>query len=103
MTANGYGDKPIVDGDGRIVTWGRHSSATARQGAAVGRPSPEQIRELNRQRLDPAWCEWYMYQPAGAVADRVPSRHAIRILGNSVIPDHAAAALEALQAEPTLF
>ena len=103
LTVNGYGDEPVVDGDGRIVTWGRHGSAIARQGVVVGRPSPEQIREPGRQRLDPEWCEWFMFQPAGAVAGRVPSRHAIRILGNSVIPDHAAAALEALQAQPTLF
>lgn len=103
LTENGYGDEPVVDEDGRIVTWGRHTSAIARQGVAVGRPTPEQIREPGRQRLDPRWCEWYMYRPPGAVADLVPSRHAIRILGNSVIPDHAAAALEVLQAQPTLF
>ena len=103
LTDNGYGDEPIVDEDGRIVSWGRHASAIARQGTAVGRLTPEQVREPGRQRLDPVWCEWYMFQPVGAVAGRVPSRHAIRILGNSVIPDHAAAALEALQAQPTLF
>ena len=103
LTENGYGDEPIIDGDGRLVTWGKHASAIARQASTVGRPSPEQVREPDRQRLDPAWCEWYMLQPAGAVAGRVPSRHAIRILGNSVIPDHAAAALEVLQAQPTLF
>ena len=44
-----------------------------------------------------------MYQPADGVDGHVPSPHAIRILGNSVIPAHAAAALEALQAQPTLF
>ncbi|MYA40603.1 MAG: hypothetical protein F4Z31_02435 [Gemmatimonadetes bacterium] len=103
LAENGYGNEPIVDAEGRIVTWGKHASAIARQGAAVGRPTPEQVREPGRQRLDPAGCEWYMYQPPGAVADLVPSRHAIRILGNSVIPDHAAAALEALKAQPTLF
>lgn len=103
LTDNGYGDEPSIDGDGRIVTWGKHTSAIARQGHCLGRPTPEQVQEPGRQRLDPAWCEWYMYQPPGAVADLVPSRHAIRILGNSVIPDHAAAALEALKAQPTLF
>ena len=103
LTDNGYGDEPIVDEDGRIASWGRHASAIARQGTAVGRLTPEQVREPGRQRLDPVWCGWYMFQPVGAVAGRVPSRHAIRILGNSVIPDHAAAALEALQAQPTLF
>ena len=103
LTDNGYGDEPIVDEDGRIVTWGKHTSAIARQSRCLGRPTPEQVREPGRQRLDPTWCEWYMFQPAGAVADLVPSRHAIRILGNSCIPDHAAAALEALQARPTLF
>ena len=103
LADNGYGDEPIVDEGGRIVSWGRHASAIARQGTAVGRLTPEQVREPGRQRLDPVWCEWYMFQPAGAVAGRVPSRHAIRILGNSVIPDHAAAALEVLQAQPTLF
>ena len=103
LTDNGYGDEPVVDEDGRIVTWGKHTSAIARQGHSLGRSTPEQVREPGRQRLDPTWCEWYMFQPAGAVADLVPSRHAIRILGNSCIPDHAAAALEALQAQPTLF
>ena len=103
LTENGYRDEPIIDGDGRLVTWGKHASAIARQAGVLGRQSPEQIREPGRQRLDPAWCEWFMFQPGGGVAGHVPSRHAIRILGNSVIPDHAAAALEALRAQPTLF
>lgn len=48
-------------------------------------------------RLNPVFVEWMMGLPAGWVTDLVPQRtHALRILGNGVVPQQAAEAIRLL-------
>lgn len=77
--------------------WGRYEAAIRRWEAVLGRPAPEPT-EPNRNgnpRLNPEFSSWMMGWPAGWVTD-VPglSRNdQLRIIGNGVVPQQAAAAL----------
>lgn len=58
----------------------------------MGRPAPAPADDA--QRLNPRFVEWMMGLPVGWVTDVVASRsHALRILGNGVVPQQAAVAV----------
>lgn len=76
---------------------GRYGQAIARWEEALGRPAPA---PTDGQRLSPAFVEWMMGLPAGWVTDvpGVSRTHALKILGNGVVPQQAAHALQLLGA-----
>lgn len=79
--------------------WGKYADAVARW-EALTRPAPEPTETGPRggQRLSPEFVEWMMGLPAGHVTG-VPglSRNdQLKMLGNGVVPQQAAAALRVL-------
>jgi len=46
--------------------------------------------------LSAGFVEWMMGLPVGWVTDVVPNRHALRVLGNGVVPQQALRALSVL-------
>jgi len=75
--------------------WGAYAAAIQRWEPIVGRPSPDPTDE--KGRLNPRFVEWMMGLPDGWVCDAVQGRtHQLRILGNGVVPQQAAYALELL-------
>ncbi|MFI9118144.1 DNA cytosine methyltransferase [Streptomyces bikiniensis] len=80
------------------IAWGPYEPAIARWTQVIGRTAPGPVDALGR--LNPPLVEWLMGLPAGHVTD-VPglSRTAqLKALGNGVVPQQAAVALEALRA-----
>lgn len=80
--------------------WGRFEAAISRWAEVIGRPAPEPTEpsKSDAVRLAPQFVEWLMGLPEGWVCD-VPglSRNdQLRLLGNGVVPDQAARALDLL-------
>jgi DNA (cytosine-5)-methyltransferase 1 len=73
--------------------FGPYTPAVERWAAIVGRAAPP---ALKGRTLAAPFVEWMMGLPAGWVTDVVPNRHALRLLGNAVVPQQAARALELL-------
>jgi DNA (cytosine-5)-methyltransferase 1 len=78
--------------------WGGYAAAVARWELLVGRPVPEPTQPgmHGRPVLAPPFVEWLMGPPVGWVTDRdlgLPRTAALRVLGNGVVPQQAAAAL----------
>ena len=89
-----HGDRPASP----VVAWGPFEPAVHRWEHLTGRPAPAPTDD--RGRLSPTFVEWMMGLPEGWVTD-VPDlgRSAqLRILGNGVVPQQAAAAVAALLA-----
>lgn len=84
---------------GPVPDWGPYRPAIERWERATGRPAPLPTAPgRNGERLSPAFVEWMMGLEAGWVTG-VPglSRSAqLRVLGNGVVPQQAAAALSLL-------
>jgi DNA (cytosine-5)-methyltransferase 1 len=77
------------------VAWGPYAAAVARWEHALGRPAPAPVDHAGR--LNPALVEWMMGYPEGWVTDLTDRRtDALRMLGNAVVPQQAALALELL-------
>jgi len=77
----------------RAVAWGVYEPAIRRWEHALGRPAPRPTDD--RGRLMPEFVEWMMGFPDGWTAG--PARkHRLRMLGNAVVPQQAALALELL-------
>lgn len=59
----------------------------------MGRRAPEPLcgRTVNARLV-----EWMMGLPEGWVTDLIPNRRALKVLGNGVVPQQAAAALREL-------
>lgn len=78
--------------------WGDYAPAIARWERALGRPAPEPTEPgtKGQPRLAPAFVEWLMGLPAGWVTDHLPRNPALRVLGNGVVPQQAAAAIREL-------
>ena len=75
--------------------WGDYGAAIARWAAVVGRPAPAPTEPGPKggPRLSAAFVEWLMGLPAGHVTDCGLTRNeALRVLGNGVVPQQAAAA-----------
>ncbi|MET9098329.1 DNA cytosine methyltransferase [Streptomyces antibioticus] len=80
----------------RLELWNEYAPAVARWEAATGRYAPWATDDQGR--LSPAFVEWLMGLPAGHVTD-VPGltrTQQIKALGNGVIPQQAAAAVQLL-------
>lgn len=76
--------------------FGPYADAIARWELVVGRPSPEPVS--HKDFLNPKFVEWMMGLPEGHVTDVVDSRNlALKILGNGVVPQQAAYALQLLE------
>jgi DNA (cytosine-5)-methyltransferase 1 len=90
---NGFGTPLAVAV--RLATFGDYAPAIARHELMVGRPAPNPTTD---GRLSPRFVEWMMTLPEGWVTDTPGlSRTAqLRALGNGVVPQQAAAALELL-------
>lgn len=77
------------------VDWGDYAPAITRWEHTIGRPAPHPTDTAGR--LNPRFVEWMMGLPDGWVTDLIPQRtHALRILGNGVVPQQAALALAML-------
>lgn len=75
--------------------YGPYAAAVHRWERILGRPAPAPADD--QRRLSPLFVEWMMGLPAGHVTDVERSRaHALRILGNGVVPQQAAQALRLL-------
>ena len=63
----------------------------------VGRraPSPTELTERGKHRLSPRFTEWMMGLPDGWVTDApgIKRNDALKMCGNGVVPQQAAAAL----------
>jgi DNA (cytosine-5)-methyltransferase 1 len=83
--------------DHRPGRFGPYEQAVRRWEHVLGRPAPD---PTDGRRLNPRFVEWMMGLPDGWVTDVVPQRtHALRILGNGVVPQQAAMALRLLGGE----
>jgi DNA (cytosine-5)-methyltransferase 1 len=101
-TARGYdGVRPagLVTSD---IGWGQYAPAIHRWERILGRvaPAPTEPNSKGSQRLNPAFVEWMMGLPAGWVTDvpGISRNEQLRMLGNGVVPQQAAAALQMLLA-----
>jgi DNA (cytosine-5)-methyltransferase 1 len=81
------------------IGWGPYAEAIRRWTAITGRfaPHPTERGAWGQTRLSPRFSEWLMGLPDGWVTDLVlPYGAQHRILGNGVVPQQAAAALQFL-------
>jgi DNA (cytosine-5)-methyltransferase 1 len=84
----------LTDATTDPTRWGRYASAIARHERIFGRPAPDPTDD--RGRLSPRFVEWMMMLPEGWVTDHLGRGHALRCLGNGVVPAQASAALSSL-------
>lgn len=102
-SVRGGGAGECLTGQGSVVDWGKFGPAVERWELLLGRgaPAPTELAPRGGMRLSPRFVEWMQGLPAGHVTD-VPglSRNAqLRALGNGVVPQQAAAALQTLMEE----
>jgi DNA (cytosine-5)-methyltransferase 1 len=92
---NGHGDSLAIE-TLRAGTWARYAPAIERHTAMIGRTPPPPTEDGQAgPRLSPAFVEWMMGLPAGHITAPelgLSQRHALRVLGNGVVPQQAAAA-----------
>jgi DNA (cytosine-5)-methyltransferase 1 len=86
------------DGSGAtLVQWGDYEPAVRRWEHATGQaaPAPTGTAPKGGQRLSPRFVEWMMGLPAGWVTDTpgITRNEQLKMLGNGVVPQQAAAAL----------
>jgi DNA (cytosine-5)-methyltransferase 1 len=94
-------DRPDPSGLGVLdeAQWGGYAAAVARWELLIGRPVPEPTQPGTHGRpvLAPRFVEWLMGLEEGWVTDLpLPRTLALRVLGNGVMPQQAAAALTLL-------
>lgn len=95
---SGRGPRKSPDGQRQTdVDWGGYKPAIRRWEHTLGRPAPEPTQPGRRggQQLSAAFTEWLMGLPAGHVT-AVPGltrSDQLRLLGNGVVPQQAAAAI----------
>jgi DNA (cytosine-5)-methyltransferase 1 len=103
---NGHGKSLAIEAQ-RLDQWGRYAEAVARWEQVSGRraPKPTQDSPTGNPQLAPAFVEWMMGLPAGWVTGSWPGswsatdvpdltrREMLKLLGNGVVPQQAAAAL----------
>jgi DNA (cytosine-5)-methyltransferase 1 len=101
--SDGYGGQDgnfygLVNG---LTDWGQYAAAIVRW-EAVTRPAPEPTTPSKKgtPQLSAAFSEWMMGLPAGWVTDvpGITRNEALRALGNGVVPQQAAAAIEVMLA-----
>lgn len=85
------------------VDWGQYAAAIRRWEHIVGQPAPAPTEPGPKggQRLSARLVEWMMGLPAGWVTDvpDVSRNEQLKMLGNGVVPQQAAAALHHMLAE----
>lgn len=80
-------------------SWGIYAAAIHRHEAAFGRTAPPPTEQgRNGPRLSPRFVEWMMMLPDGWVtgAPGITRNHALKVLGNGVVPMQAVAAYRLL-------
>lgn len=81
-----------------VLDFGQYQPAVERWEHLHG-PAPQ---PLDNGRLNPRFVEWMMGYPAGWITDITPTRtHALKMLGNAVVPQAATHALTTLMAVAT--
>lgn len=84
------------------IAWGGYEPAIRRWELVLGRPAPhptESGRD-SRARLSPVFVEWLMGLPSGWVTGiDIPRTAQLRALGNGVVPQQAARALDLMLAD----
>ena len=92
--------RPSLAGLADADRWGDYASAIARWERVIGRPAPDPTKpgRTGNPRLNPELVEWMMGWPAGHVTaiPGVTDVQSLRIGGNGVVPQQAAAAARAL-------
>ena len=83
------------------ISWGDYGPAVARWERVTGRPAPAPTEpgRTGAPRLSPAFVEWMMGLPAGWVTDPaigISRNDQLKALGNGVVPQQAALALDVL-------
>lgn len=78
--------------------WGPYGPAIERWERVLGRvaPAPTETSPKGGQRLSPRFVEWMQGLPAGHVTDptiRLTRSEQLKLLGNGVVPQQAAAAV----------
>jgi DNA (cytosine-5)-methyltransferase 1 len=76
--------------------WGPYAPAVARWAEVFGRCPPE---PLQGRQVHARFVEWMMGLEDGHVAELVPNRRALKVLGNGVVPQQALHALHRLTAD----
>lgn len=87
---------PARSGGARGLDWGPYAPAIHRWEQLRGpAPAPTELTAKGKHRLSALFCEWMMGLPAGWVTDIDISRNEqLKALGNGVVPQQAAAALD---------
>jgi DNA (cytosine-5)-methyltransferase 1 len=96
--------EPVPGGGGgadpseRSIDFGPYAPAVERWEAVIGRPAPSPTMrgKEGRPRLNPVFVEWMMGLPPGHVTDPaigLSRAQQLKILGNGVVPQQAAAAI----------
>jgi len=82
------------------VAWGEYEPAIRRWEQVLGHPAPPPAEPgpSGRPRLSAAFAEWMMGLPPGLVTGvpGIPRTRQLKIIGNGVVPQQAAAALRLL-------
>ena len=103
--ANGGPNQGITSGDVALSSavigerYGRYAPAVERWERLTGRPAPEPVEPTGRGggfRLAPALPEWMMGLPDGHLTGHLGRPAALRLAGNGVCPQQAAAAFRLL-------
>ena len=80
-----------------LAGWGDYAAAIARHELMLGRPAPSPVEpgRNGNPRLSARFAEWMMAVPPGWITDvpGVTRNEALRLAGNGVVPQQAAAAL----------
>jgi hypothetical protein len=83
-----------------FATWGRFEPAIERWAAVIGRPAPSPTNADGKDgshRLSPKFCEWIMGLPEGWITGPDVTRNeSLKMAGNGVVPQQAAAAIRFL-------
>jgi DNA (cytosine-5)-methyltransferase 1 len=91
----------IGGGDRAATNWGDYGPAIARWEHVIGRtaPAPTEPGRTGNPRLAPRFVEWMMGLPDGHVTDPaigISRNDQLKALGNGVVPQQAALALDVL-------
>ena len=83
------------------MDWADYAAAIRRWEGVLGRPAPDPTEpgKSGDPRLSPAFVEWMMGLPAGWVTDPaigISRNDQLKALGNGVVPQQAALALDVL-------